>query len=183
MKLPRDASLDSGMSGFPYGSVCLIEADDGNQRHLTPIAVRALASADAVIHDTGICKAIIDLVKPPQYLEAVGPEGAIERSIKLARDRWRVAHLVEGNLTRRAVECAIKYAEQCIPFCIMSNTYSPIADDGPLVLLLMHKLVSRGIGEPRSLLAPLAATPTQEAPPRFEQYRPELGYSMSGLAG
>jgi len=94
MKLPRDASLDSGMSGFPYGSVCLIEADDGNQRDLTPTALSALASADAVIHDTGICKAIIDLVKPPQYLEAVGPEGAFERSIKLARDRWRVAHFI-----------------------------------------------------------------------------------------
>ena len=183
MKLPRDASLDSGMSGFRYGSVCLIEADDGNQRHLTPIAWSALASADAVIHDTGICKAIIDLVKSPQYLEAAGPEGAIERSIKLARDRWRVAHLVMGNLTGRAVECAIKYAEQCIPFCIMSNTYSPIADDGPLVLLLMHKLVSLGLADPRALRVFPVATGKAEAPSRFEQYRPALEYSMSGLAG
>ena len=141
MKLPRDASLDSGMSGFPYGSVCLIEADDGNQRDLTPTALSALASADAVIHDTGICKAIIDLVKPPQYLEAAGPEWAIKRSIKLARDHWRVVHLVAGNAAGGAVECATRYAEQCIPFSIMSNTYSPLDDDGPLVLLLVHKVV------------------------------------------
>ena len=183
MKLPRDASLDSGMSGFPYGSVCLIEADDGSQRHLTPIAVRALASADAVIHDTGICKAIIDLVKPPQYLEAAGPEWAIKRSIKLARDHRRVVHLVAGNAAGGAVECATRYAEQCIPFSIMSNTYSPLDDDGPLVLLLVHKLVSLGLADPRALRVFPAATPNAEVPFRFGQYRPALGYSMSGLAG
>jgi len=164
----------------PYAS---IEADDGSQRHLTPIAVRALASADAVIHDTGICKAIIDLVKPPQYLEAAGPEWAIKRSIKLARDHWRVVHLVAGNAAGGAVECATRYAEQCIPFSIMSNTYSPLDDDGPLVLLLVHKLVSLGLADPRALRVFPAATPNAEAPFRFGQYRPALGYSMSGLAG
>jgi hypothetical protein len=85
---------------FGYGTVWLVGAGDGDPHRLPPLALHALATADAVIHDPAIPQPILDLVQPPRYREAVTPGQGTERSIKLAEDGWRVVRLVSGNRTR-----------------------------------------------------------------------------------
>ena len=43
-------SLELELPEFPYGSVWVVGAGDGDPHHLSPLAVYALRSADAVIH-------------------------------------------------------------------------------------------------------------------------------------
>jgi hypothetical protein len=82
---------------FPYGSVWLVGAGDGDPRHLSPLAVHALGTADAVIHDLAVPRELLDLVKPSHYREAGSPYWAIGRAIHVAQDGWRVVHLVAGS--------------------------------------------------------------------------------------
>jgi hypothetical protein len=166
-----------------YGLVWLISASDGDPRHLSPLALRALGTADAVIHDPGISQAILDFVKPPRYRESAAPRRAIERSIKLAQDDWRVVHLVEGNTMERAVESAFRCAECDIPFRIVPNAGEPLGDQAPLGLFLVRKLIAVGGADPRPMLVLLIATPQSEAATGAERRQPPLGFSMSGLAG
>jgi hypothetical protein len=167
------------MPELHYGSVWLVGAD-GDPRHLSPLATHALDTADAVIHDPGISEEILYLVGPPRYREAAAPRRAIERSIKLAQDGWRVVLLVEGNTMERAIECAISFAERNIPFRIAHNAGEPIGGEVPLGLLLVLKPLSFGRADPRSSLALLVAALRTET---MEQRQPPLGFSMSGLAG
>jgi hypothetical protein len=166
-----------------YGLVWLISASDGDPRHLSPLALRALGTADAVIHDPGISQAILDFVKPPRYRESAAPRRAIERSIKLAQDDWRVVHFVEGNTMERAVESAFRCAECDIPFRIVPNAGEPLGDQAPLGLFLVRKLIAVGGADPRPMLVLLIATPQSEAATGAERCQPPLGFSMSGLAG
>jgi uroporphyrin-III C-methyltransferase len=181
--LSKDQSRENGLPEFPYGSVWLIAAGDGDQRHLSPLAVHALSTADAVIHDPGISEVILGLVKPPHYREEAAPLRAIKRVIKLTLDGWRVVHLFEGNAVERAIECAIGFAEHDIPFRIVANASEPIDSKAPLGLLLVGKPVSFGHADPRSSLVLLVATTEAEAVSGVEQRQPPLGFSMSGLAG
>ena len=73
----KASSPELEMPEFPYGSVWLAGARDGNPRHLSPLAVHALRSADAVIHDLAIPRKLSDLVKPSHYREAGSPYWAI----------------------------------------------------------------------------------------------------------
>jgi len=180
---PRDSSLELGLPELLYGSVWVIGPGDGDRRHLSRLAVHALATADAVIHDPGISNAILDVVKPPRYLEMAKPHRAIQRLIKLARDGWRVVHLVEDNALGRAIECAINFAEQDIPFRIVPSACEPIGDEAPLGLLLVRRLVSFERSDPRSSLVLLVASPQTEAALLLERRLQPLGFSMSGLAG
>jgi len=186
--LSTDQSLEVGLPELPYGSVWLIGAGDGDQRHFSPLAVHALSTADAVIHDPGITDVILGLVKPPHYREAVAPFRAIERVIKLTQDGWRVVHLVKGSAAERAIECASGFAEHDIPFRIVPNADEPIAGEpidgeAPLGLLLVRKPVSLGRADPRSPLVLLVGAAQAEAAPEVEQRQPPLGFSMSGVAG
>jgi siroheme synthase len=181
--LSEDRSLESGLPELPYGSVWLVAAEDGDQRHLSPLAVHALSTADAVIHDPGISKALLGLVKPPRYSEAAAPRQAIERTIKLAEDGWRVVHLVEGSTVERAVDSAIRCAERNVLFRVVPNASEPIGGDAPLGVVLVHKTLLVGGVDSRPTLVLLIATPQSEAAARAERRQPPLGFSMSGLAG
>jgi siroheme synthase len=71
------SSLELELPEFPYGSVWLVRAGDGDPRQLSPIEVRALGTADAVIHDLAVPRELLDLVKPSHYCEAGSPYCAI----------------------------------------------------------------------------------------------------------
>jgi uroporphyrin-III C-methyltransferase len=168
---------------FAYGSVWLVSAADADPRHLSPLAVHALHSADAVIHDPGMPKEILDLVKPPQYREIAPPMRAIERSIKLAEDGWRVVQLVKDHALDRAVEGAMRCAERNVPFRIVPNVGEPIGDERPLGFIVLRKALSVGGPDPRSAIVLLVATPYSDATTGGVQRQRPLDFSMSGLAG
>ena len=118
------------------------EPPDDHLDHVSPLAVHALGTADAVIHDPGIAQAILDLVKPPRYREAAEPEQGVERSIKLAQDGWRVVQLVEGDAIARAVEYAVTFAECEIPFHIVPSACEPVIGEAGIGFLVVHKPLS-----------------------------------------
>lgn len=146
--LPTELSAGLGLAEFPYGSVWLVGAGDGDPRHLSPLAVHALGTADAVIHDLAVPRELLDPVKPAHYREVGAPNWAIGRAIKLAQDGWRVVHLVEGNAMERAIECAIRCAEHEIPFRIVPGAGEPIGREAPLGLLLVRKSATLGGADP-----------------------------------
>lgn len=180
--LPRDPSVELGLPELPYGSVWLVGAGTGDPHHLSPLAAHALGTADAVIHDLEVAEEIFDLVKP-RYREAAAPPRAIERSIKLAQDGWRVVHLVAGNTMERAIDCAVSFAERDIPFRIAPNAGEAIGAEAPLGLLLVREPVSLGRTDPRSMLVLLTVIPQSEAAMGVGRHQAPLGFSMSGLAG
>jgi uroporphyrin-III C-methyltransferase len=181
--LSKDLSLGSGLPELAYGSVWLVGTADGDPSHLSPLAVHALSTADAVIHDPAIAKAVLDLVRPPRYREAAAPLQALERVIKLAEDGWRVIQLVNGEVMERAIESAIRCAERNIPFRMVPSAGDPVASEGPLGLLLVRKTLSAGGTEPRPTLVLLIATPQSDAAADNAPRRRPLEFSMSGLAG
>jgi len=181
--LSADQSLQSRLPELPYGSVWLIGGAGLNRRRLSPLAVHALSTADAVIHDPGIPQEILDLVKPPGYREVASAGQVIERSIKLAEDGWRVVQLVEGDTIERAVETAIRCAERKVAFRIVPNAGEPFGGNVPLGLLLVGKAISIGGAEPRPTIVLLTATPDSDAATRIVPGRRPLDFGMSGLAG
>ena len=178
----KTSSPELELPEFPYGSVWLVGAGDGDP-HLSPLAVHALGTADAVIHDLAVLRELLDLVKPSNYREAGSPYRAIERAIHLAQDGWRVVRLIEGSTMERAIELAARCAEQEIPFRIVPAAGEAVARGAPLGLLLVRKSASLGHADPRSSLVLLVATPQSEAAPSAKRRLPPLRFSMSGLAG
>ena len=181
--LSTDQSVGLRLPELPYGSVWLVGAADGDLRHLSPLAVHALSTADAVIHDPGISKAVLDLVRPPQYREAAEPSLATERVIKLAEDGWRIVQLVKGNAMERAVESAIRCAERNILFRIVPNSGDPVGMEAPLGLLMVRKTLSVGGAEPQPTLVLFIASPQIGRGGRGRLTPATAGFSMSGLAG
>ena len=109
--LPINHSLVSRMPVLHYGSIWLVGADDGDPRHLSPLAVHALGTADAVIHDPGISEEILGLVKPPRSREPAAPHQAIERSIKLgvwSRDEMVRVDFEDGWIFRPGITDGLK---------------------------------------------------------------------------
>jgi uroporphyrin-III C-methyltransferase len=179
----KASSLELELPEFPYGSVWLVGAGDDDPRRLSPLAVHALRTADAVIHDLAVPQALLDLVKPSHYREAGSLYWAIRRAIHLAQDGWRVVHLVEGTTIERAIECAARCAEQEIPFRVVPAAGESVAREAPLGLLLVRKSAPLGGADPHSSLVLVVATPQREADVGAKQQLPPLGFSMSGLAG
>jgi uroporphyrin-III C-methyltransferase len=179
----NNSSLELELPEFAYGSVWLVGAGDGDPRHLSPLAVHALGTADAVIHDLAVPRELLDLVKPSHYREAGSPYWAIGRAIHLAQDGWRVVHLVEGNTMGRAIECAARCAEQEIPFRVVPGAGEAVGREAPLGLLLVRKSAPLGGADPRSSLVLVVANPQSEAASSAKRRLPPLGFSMSGLAG
>jgi uroporphyrin-III C-methyltransferase len=173
-----DQPLESQLPELAYGSVWFIEAGGGDRRHLSPLAVHALSTADAIIHDPGIGQEILDLVKPPRYREVASAGRAITRVITLAEDGWRVVQLVKGDTMERAVEVATRCAERNISFRIV-----PSAGEAPLGLLVVHKTLSGNGPDPRPTLVLLITTPRSDAATENTPRRRPLDFSMSGLAG
>jgi siroheme synthase len=178
-----EASPELELPELPYGSVWLVGAGDGDPRHLSPLAVHALDTADAVIHDPAVASELLDLVTPPHYREAGSPRTAIARAIRLAEDGWRVVHLVEGSTMERAIECAARCAEQEISFRVVPCAGEDVGRAAPLGLLLVRRSAALGGADPRSSLVLVVATPQSEAAPSVKRRLPPLGFSMSGLAG
>jgi uroporphyrin-III C-methyltransferase len=179
--LLTDKSLNLALSEFSYGSLWLIGAADGDPHHLSPFAVHALSTADAVIHDPGISPAILDLVKLSHYREVAAPQRAIERAIQLTRDGWRVVYLVEGNTAQRSVEYAMRCAERNVAVRIMTDGGEPVGNEAPLGFVLVRKALA-GDANPHATLVVLVTTPGSDAAEAVTRQRP-LDFSMSGLAG
>jgi hypothetical protein len=174
-------SLELELPEFPFGSVWVVGAGDGDPHHLSALAVYALRTADAVIHDLAVPQGPLDLVKPPHYREAGFLYWAIGRAIQLAQDGWRVVQLVERNTMERAIEGAARCAEQEIPFRVVPAAGEAVGREAPLGVLLVRKSASLGGGDPSLVL--VMATPRSEAAPNTKGRLPPLGFSMSGLAG
>jgi len=179
----KDSSLELELPEFPYGSVWLVGAGDGDPRHFSPLAVHALGTADAVIHDPAVPRELLDLVKPSHYREAGAPYWAIGRAIHLARDGWRVVRLVAGSTMECAIECAARCAEQEIPFRIVPAAGEAIGSKAPLGLLLVRQSALLGGADPRSSLVLVVTNPQKGAASSAKRRLPPLGFSMSGLAG
>ena len=178
-----DSSLEFELPEFPSGSVWLVGAGDGDPCHLSTLAVHALDTADAVIHDLAVPPELLDLVKPSYYREAGSPYWAIGRAIHLAQDGWRVVHLVEGSTMERAIECAVRCAEQEIPFRVVPSAGETVGGEAPLGLLLVRNSASLGGADAGSSLVLVVTTPQREAESSAKRRLPPLGFSMSGLAG
>jgi siroheme synthase len=146
---------------------------------LSPLALHALGSADAVIHDPGVSPGILELVQPPRYRELAAPDEATERAIKLARDGWRIVRLVEGDPLElhHAIECAGKLFDHRIPFRIIPVSSEPLIGEAPVTLLMVCKprLIRRG----KQSEARFDNCWTMN----FQRRQAPLGFSMSGLAG
>jgi hypothetical protein len=55
------SALELELPEFPYGSVWLVVAGDSDPRHLSPLAMHALATADPMIHDLAVPQELLDL--------------------------------------------------------------------------------------------------------------------------
>ena len=174
--------LKTALPELAYGSVWLVGSGEGGPDHLSPLAMHVLGGADVVILDPAIPQKVLDLVKPPRYREAAAPGRAIERSIKLAQDGWRVVHVVTGDGMERAIDCATSFAEENIPFHIAPTADEPLIGEAPIGLLLVRKPLKVGCTETGTLVV-LMAAPQSEASMIAERRQPPLGFSMSGLAG
>jgi hypothetical protein len=180
--LTRDTSRPSELPELSYGSLWLVGTGDGDPGGLTPLAVKALGTADAVVHDPGIAQGILDLVKLPRYREAATPERAIARSLKLAEDGWRVVHLIEGNAAGRAGDIAIRCAERNIQFCTVRSAREPLGVVAPLGFLLLRPRVEAGGADTEPSFLLVLGTPQFYAAAAVRRTRP-LDFSLSGLAG
>jgi hypothetical protein len=174
--LSRDPSLELGPPELPHGSVWLVGARDGNQRHLLPLAVHARGMADAVIHDPGISNAILDLMKPPRYREAAASHWAIERSIK--RRKMAGASYISSKAIRWNARLR---ARSTVPSAIFPSTLCPM----PASLLVVRRrsgsfwcanwsrLGARILAQPSSWWWP----PSRELVRGVEQRQPPPGFS------
>jgi uroporphyrin-III C-methyltransferase len=181
--LSTDLPLESRLPELPYGSVWLIGGGGSDRRYLSPLAVHALSTADAIIHDPGIVQEILDLVKPPRYREVASAGRAIERVIKLAEDGWRVVQLVKGDAMQRAVESATRCAERNVPFRIVPNAGAPLGCEAPLGLLMVRQPMSVEGADPQPTLVLLVAAPHSDIAAGMAPRQRPLDFSMSGLAG
>lgn len=173
--------LEIALPELAYGSIWLVSAEgDDDPHHLSPLAAYALGTADAVLHDPGISSRVLDLITPPRYREAAAPEQAIERSIKLARDGWRVVHLVNGSTTTS--KYSPRLAEHGIQLRIASNTGEPVGGETPIGLLLLRQPVPVGGSLAGTMIMLFAAEQSQPATDP-QRRQPPLSFSMSGLAG
>jgi Tetrapyrrole (Corrin/Porphyrin) Methylases len=192
---PTDPLREEGLVEFPYGSVWLVGGCDPGQ--LSQLALHALGTADAVIHDPGVSREILELVQPPRYREAALPPVAIERTISLAKDGWRVVRLVEGNPFERhdAIECAANLSENSIPFRVISTTDEPFIGGAPIAVLTVCKARSARRTDPQTSKTEttilVVSIVSQRSEGRLgngsalsaQRRQAPLGFSMSGLAG
>jgi hypothetical protein len=180
---PIDSSHGLGLSEFSYGSVWLVEADDGHPRHLSTFTGYALGTAAAVIHHLATPRELLDPRKPAHYREAGSHYWAVGRSIQLAQSGRRAVRFVECSTLKRAREHLIPCAEHEIPFRILLSAGQAIGREAPLGFFLVRTLASLGLVKPHSSLVLLVATPPSEAALSAKRRPQPLGFSMPGVAG
>src|SRR5580704_2767901 len=193
--LPTDPPGEKELPEFAYGSVWLMGAGDRGQ--FSPLALHALRTADAVIHDPGVSPDILELVQPPCYREAALPAVANERALSLARDGWRIVRLIEGNPLERhdAIECAAQFAEHGNPFRIIPVTGEPFIDGARTALLIVCRpRLARRTDPPSSepktgmIVVSIGGQGSEERLSDVSglgthRHQEPLRFSMSGLAG
>jgi len=140
--LPADWPSELRLPELPYGSVWIIGAGAGDRRDLSPLAIRALGSADAVIHDPGISDLVLYLVQPPltvsingrslglvrplkHFLEALCGKEWQERLDELAalRSRWREAGAGASEVARWTEDWVDRHDWR-------DEQQAPVGDDG-----------------------------------------------------
>jgi hypothetical protein len=192
---PTDPLCEEGLIEFPYGSVWLVGHSDAGR--LSPLALQALGTADAVIYDPGISCDFLELVQPHGYREAALPSVAIKRTLSLAQDGWRIVRLVEGNPCERqdAIECAAILSDYGVPFRVISTTDEPFIGGAPINLLMVCKphLARRADLQTAKTETTMfvVSVVDQRSDGRFgdgsassaQRRQAPLGFSMSGLAG
>jgi hypothetical protein len=75
----KASSLELELPEFPYGSIWLVGAGDGDACHLSPLAVHALGTADAVIHDLPVPRKLLDLANRPTLAKRAHVAGRLDR--------------------------------------------------------------------------------------------------------
>jgi len=120
--------MADALPGLEPGSVWLVGAGPGDPGLLSWLAVHALRSADAVLHDEAIGAPVLALAGAAR-LEPADGAAALDRCIALARDGWRIVRLVAGDpLSRRdGVVAALALAEADIGFRIVPGISAGIA--------------------------------------------------------
>jgi uroporphyrin-III C-methyltransferase len=126
--------VDESLPDLLPGSVWLVGAGPGDPGLLSWLAVKAMRTADTVLHDAAIEPALLEAARSgPAFLQPVpddpaAREEALRRCIKLAREGWRVVRLVEGDpLARRSgVESALALGEAGVPFRIVPGITAAI---------------------------------------------------------
>src|SRR5215469_15805632 len=115
---------------FAPGSVWLVGAGPGDPGLLTLLALHALQSADVVVYDALVSKAVLQLVRPEAALEHAGKRGGKPslqqpdislRLVELARADKRVLRLKGGDpfVFGRGGEEGLALAAAHIPFRII----------------------------------------------------------------
>jgi precorrin-4 methylase len=97
----RRGEIIARTPAFAPGEVWLVGAGSEDPGLLSPAAAQALGAADAVVFDSWIDPALLELAPAGCYLEArdrrTGDGGAIRRCIELAQQGWRVVRLMDGD--------------------------------------------------------------------------------------
>ena len=169
------------LSEFAYGSVWLVGAAGSSRNQISSLATYALKTADAVIHEPAIGQSILDLVELPRYREAADRARAIERSIKLAEDGWRVVLLVQGSAVECAAECGKHFVERHVPLRIVPAADDPSAGHAPLSMVFTRQLSAAGPGA--AALIVVVADPPFEPVPSTRRRSAPVSFSMCGIAG
>jgi len=123
---------------FHPGEVWLVGAGPGDPRLLTLMAVHALRSGDAVVHDELIDRRVLDFATPGALIQSAGKRGGKpsphqsdinERLIALAREGRKVVRLKGGDpfVFGRGGEEAQALAHAGIPFRIVPGLTSGLA--------------------------------------------------------
>jgi len=130
----RADRADAVLPELAPGSVWLVGAGPGDPGLLSWLAVKAIRTADTVLHDAAIEPELLEPARTgPAFLQPVPDDAtarqeALRRCIKLAKEGWRVVRLVEGDpLARRSgVESALALAEAGMPFRIVPGITAAI---------------------------------------------------------
>ena len=88
----------------PSFTVWLVGAGDRDAQHLPRLAVYAITSGDAVIHDDEIAEEVLDLLGPPQYLEATASQA---KRIRLARCEMSLCPAWKQRLQRPNIAATV----------------------------------------------------------------------------
>ncbi len=123
---------------FRPGSVWLVGAGPGDPGLLTLLAAHALNAADAVVHDTLVSEAVLNLANPAAERVFAGKRGGkpsanqidiTRRLIELARDGRRVLRLKGGDpfIFGRGGEEAMGLRRAGVPFRIVPGITAGIA--------------------------------------------------------